>query len=355
MTKSRVSFYMLTLVLFFVTASSHAEEDKLRGEFLGGIPTVYPSWFKESFLELQDDIDEAKEAGKRFAIIFQQDGCPYCNALIERNFSQKDIEEKAKKHFDFTTINIYGNRDVTDVDGTVYNEKTFARAKKIQFTPTIFFYDENGELALRVNGYHRPDIFNLELDYVAGKHEQTTNYRDFMLANKDKIRTKATATAKTLFDVEELDIAAKVASDKPFAVFFEQHECPACDFMHTDVMPDPELQTAMNKHDVSRIDMWGRTPVKLPDGSTLMARDWAARLNVKYAPTVILFDKAGQEVIRSEAFFKVFHTLAMFEYVSSEAYKEQPDFQRYLSAYAEHIRETGKDVNIWRTSKEGED
>jgi hypothetical protein len=62
----------------------------------------------------------------------------------------------------------------------------------------------------------------------------------------------------------------------------------------------------------------------------------------------VLFNEKGEEVIRSEAFFKVFHTQGIFAYVLDGSYKEQPSFQRYLSDRAEHFREQGQDVDIWK-------
>jgi len=87
----------------------------------------------------EDDIAEAAAAGKRLLLVFHQDGCPYCNALVERNLSQKDIEQKVRKHFDVVAINMWGDRDVLTVGGEQYTEKTFAAALKVQFTPTLIF------------------------------------------------------------------------------------------------------------------------------------------------------------------------------------------------------------------------
>jgi len=350
--KFKVILMFASLLLCNVVLSEQKDVDK-KGAFLGGMETEYPDWFKDSFLDLSDDIEEATESGKRFAIIFQQDGCPYCNALIERNFSQQEIVNKSQKHFDFTTINIWGDREVTNLDGKDYIEKTFAQEMKVQFTPTIIFYDEQGRIALRINGYHRPDIFSLELDYVLGKHEKTTTYRDFMLANRSKIRTKDSIHEKALSAQESYSFDKKLKNKAPFAVFFEQQDCPACDVLHDDVMADKEVQKVIDGLDISRVNMWGRAKVVTPNGEQMMVREWARKLNVKYAPTVIIFDQTGKEVIRSEAFFKVFHTQALFNYVRSEAYKKESNFQRYVSAYAEHVQESGQDVDIWRTTKEG--
>ena len=65
------------------------------GTYYGAVETVYPAWFKQSFLDFGEDIAEATQAGKRVMVLFHQDGCPYCNALVERNLSQRGIESRA--------------------------------------------------------------------------------------------------------------------------------------------------------------------------------------------------------------------------------------------------------------------
>ena len=93
--------------------------------------------------------------------------------------------------------------------------------------------------------------------------------------------------------------------------------------------------------------MWSQTPVVTPTGDETTARDWAAALDARYAPTLVMFGRGGTEIIRSEAMFKKFHIQGIFEFVRTQAYKQQPSFQRWLSARAEHLREQGIDVNIW--------
>ena len=88
------------------------------------------------------------------------------------------------------------------------------------------------------------------------------------------------------------------------------------------------------------------------NGKQTTAKQLAKQLDVKYAPTIVLLNDQGKEVIRSEAFFKVFHTQGIFAYVLEGGYKTQPSFQRWLSARADHLREQGKDVDIWRMGDE---
>ncbi len=57
-------------------------------------------WFKESSLDLKEDLHEADEAGKRLAIIFEQVGCIYCTKMHTEFLAQKSINDYVRKNFD---------------------------------------------------------------------------------------------------------------------------------------------------------------------------------------------------------------------------------------------------------------
>ncbi|NOX77254.1 MAG: thioredoxin fold domain-containing protein [Gammaproteobacteria bacterium] len=323
------------------------------GQFLGDRNTEYPTWFKDSFLDLQEDIDEASAKGKRLMLFFYQDGCPYCNALVERNLAQKDIEQKVRKNLDVIAINMWGDRSVTHVDGKVYSEKTLAAKLKVQFTPTVLFFGEHANVILRLNGYRSPQRFSMDVDYVVQRKEKEHTYRDYVAANRPAVRTRKKLNSEVFFQKGKVDLSQKARSPgRPFAVFFEQQDCPNCDRLHNTVLPDIQLRAVMKNVDIVQLDMWSKNPLTTPDGDTMSAREWAKKLDVRYAPSIVIFNPQGKEIIRTEAFFKVFHTQAVFSYVLSEAYRKQPSFQRYLSEYADHLREQGRDVNIWRLADE---
>jgi len=343
----------ILLLSALISAMSNCLADETKGEFLGGMKTVYPSWFKQSFLDFNEDIEEANSAGKRIIIFFHQDGCPYCNALVERNFTQKDIEEKVKKYFDVITINMWGDRQLTYVDGKQYTEKSLALALKVQFTPTVLLFNETGKVVLRLNGYRSPQRFSVDLDYVALHKENKIGYREYVKANLPATPSNKKMHKEDFFASPPYDLRRKSgAKAKPLAVFFEQKDCPNCDFLHDKILPDKQLRAIISQFDTLQLDMWSKTPITTPDGKKTTARQWAQELDIKYAPSIVVFNEKGKEIIRSEAFFKVFHTQGIFNYVLSNGYKKEPSFQRYLTNYAEQIREQGKDVNIWRLSDE---
>lgn len=321
-----------------------------KGAYLGARSTEYPDWFKDSFLDLREDIAEAGARGRRVMMIFTQDNCPYCNLLVERNLSQRDIVETLKTRFDVIALNLWGDRELKGLDGTQYTEKSFGAALKVQFTPAILFFDEAGNTILRLNGYVPPLRFKAALDWAGGR--ETQPFRDFVAAREAGAGGGGALIAEDFFLKDAGDLRRQGASARPLAVFFEQKDCPDCVTLHTRVLADPETRTSVARFDNVQLDMWAKTPIVTPDGVRTTVREWAAALDVKYAPGIVLFDTSGKEIIRWESSFRVFHTTGIFDYVLTGAYRTEPSFQRFLSAQVENLREAGKDVNIWRYADE---
>src|SRR5687767_13603264 len=100
-------------------------------------------WFLESFLELADDLSAAGNSNKRFAVIWELRGCPYCKQTHMVNFARPEIERFIRERFDILQLNIVGSREVTDFDGAKLAEKELARKYGVRFTPTLQFFPES--------------------------------------------------------------------------------------------------------------------------------------------------------------------------------------------------------------------
>ncbi|HKK14689.1 MAG TPA: thioredoxin fold domain-containing protein, partial [Gammaproteobacteria bacterium] len=283
-----------------------------------------PSWFKVSFLDIRDDVREATSAGKRVVLYFYQDGCPYCKKLLETNLSQQDIVARMRKNFDVVSINMWGDREVTDLDGKVVTEKQFAERRRVMFTPTLLFLDEQGRVVLRMNGYYPPHKFMTVLDYVAGHLEDKLSYRDYY-AKVDPEPAKGVLHREPGYMDPPYRLDAR-SGDRPLLVLFEQKDCPPCDELHLDILKRPESRKLMRHFDVVLLDMWSDTPVRTPDGRSIDAASWARALKIQYAPSMVFFDGSGKEVFRAEGYLRAFHTQSVLDYVASGAYRSQPSF-----------------------------
>jgi len=306
-----------------------------------------PEWFKLSFLDLREDVREAADAGKRVILYFYQDGCPYCAKLLQDNFGQRDIAEKTQKHFDVIAINMWGDREVTDLQGNQVPEKRFAADLKVMFTPTLLFLDERGEVVLRVNGYYFPAKFDAALDYVAkGVYRQVSFAEYFAKLNPTPARDRLPDDPRFLRPPYDLTASAR-GSGKPLLVLFEQKRCRACDELHDDIFQRPRTGEELKNLDVVLLDQWADTELVTPQGRRTTAREWARELDIKHAPTLVFFDRDGNEVFRTEAYLKAFHVQGAMGYVHTGAYREQPSFQRYLQARREELEKHGVKVDLW--------
>lgn len=84
-----------------------------------------------------------------------------------------------------------------------------------------------------------------------------------------------------------------------------------------------------------------------PAGKKTTAHKWANELNILYMPAAIFFND-GKEVLRIKSMFKAFHTQSIMDYIASGAYKQEPSFQRFLSARANQLRERGIAIELWK-------
>ena len=150
------------------------------------------SWFFESFLDLGDDLESARKEGKRFVVMWELKGCPYCKETHFVNFAQPRIADYVKTNFEVLQLNIIGSRRVTDFDGSEMSEKELAAKYGVRFTPTFQFFAEGStslknlpltqrEVA-RAPGYMRPDDFLAMFRYVREKAYETKSFRDYLLS-----------------------------------------------------------------------------------------------------------------------------------------------------------------------------
>jgi thioredoxin-related protein len=166
-------------------ARGHAEEPILTDDGLYKQP-----WFLESFLDLADDLEGARKEGKRFVIMWELRGCPYCKETHFVNFTQPRIADYVKANFEVLQLNIIGSRKVTDFDGQELSEKEMAAKYGVRFTPTFQFFGERAATlkALppakrevnRAAGYMLPNDFLAMFRYVREKAYEGKSFRDYL-------------------------------------------------------------------------------------------------------------------------------------------------------------------------------
>jgi thioredoxin-related protein len=150
-------------------------------------------WFLDSFLELADDLEEAAGKGKRFAIMWELRGCPFCRQTHLVNFAQPEIENFVKERFEILQLNLIGARETTDFDGEKLSEKRLAEKYAIRATPTFQFFPERAaglaprkprerEVA-RAHGYLEPNQFLAMFRFVYERAYERGSLPQYLKAN----------------------------------------------------------------------------------------------------------------------------------------------------------------------------
>jgi thioredoxin-related protein len=99
-------------------------------------------WFTLTFRDVAEDIEAAQADGKRLALVFEQRGCIYCRQMHEEILADPAIADYIAANFHVVQYNLFGDEEVTDLDGTTLSEKGAARRWRVVFTPTILFMPE---------------------------------------------------------------------------------------------------------------------------------------------------------------------------------------------------------------------
>lgn len=98
-----------------------------------------PDWLEESFLDLREDLAEARAEGRHLMISIEQRGCIYCAKMHSEIFPVPEVDSRLRTRFKVIQINLAGALEVTDFNGHVASEKAMAQSWGVNFTPTLIF------------------------------------------------------------------------------------------------------------------------------------------------------------------------------------------------------------------------
>jgi len=298
-------------------------------------PLSFPDWFKLSFLDLREDVREVREAGKQgLMVYFGQKYCAYCKQLLERDLEAEDIQAYTREHFDVIGIDIHGDRTVTDMSGNELSESALAIRDKTNFTPSLIFYDTEGQEVLRLRGYYPPYRFRAALEYVADAHYKDEDFRQYLArADVPLVFEPGDMNEEPVFlPGPYMQDRSVVPGERPLVVFFEQGNCHACDVLHTGPMQDPAIMARFEQLENIQLSFWSDTPVITPSGERLTARQWGERLGLFYTPTLIFFDNNGREIMRVDSVVQFYRLRNVLDYILSGGYREYPTFQRWRAS-----------------------
>ena len=311
------------------------------GKIVGGQVSTLPDWFKDSFLDIAEDVEEAKDENKHLMLYMHLTGCPYCYKMVEEGFKNTTNTQIIKDNFDVVAINIRGNKEIALSEDLTMTEEEVRNHYKVNFTPTIVFLDQNNKLVYKVNGYRSVENFKHILNFVKTRAYQNTTLAEFIWQQK---RTKHYLFKDHSSFQSITDLSAK--RDKPLLVLFEDQYCVMCNRLHNGHLKNPEILKELDLFDVVRFDAESDQIIIDVDGNKTTPSQYVRKLGLDYRPGIVMFDY-GVEVMRIDALLYTYHFAGHLRYIGERHYKQYPDSVfDYLRVYRQAILDAGQDIDL---------
>lgn len=317
-----------------------AAETAARGRITGGVAHQAPDWFKQSFLEIADDVDEANQAGKHVLLFFQLNDCPYCDRMLQEGFKGEPLRAYIQRHFDSIAINVRGDRDIAFNDELSVSEKELSEILKVAATPAILFLDRDNKTVVRVNGYRAPERFRQILEFVATKSYQTTELADYLQAKLDQnvYRLRANPLFKEVRDLS--------AIDGPLMLIFEDGSCYDCAEFHDGILGNELVRKEIAPFTIVRLDANSQETIVDVYGKATTPAELARKHEMIYRPGVLAFDN-GDLVRRHDSLTFPHHFKESMRCVAGGFYK-QTDYQTYSLQRTEELLASGVVIDLGR-------
>ena len=163
------------LLVFIVSQAVHAAEPPR---------DPYKYFFHESFGDFTEELETAKEEGKKgILLFFEMDECPYCHYMKNKVLNQRKVQEYYRKNFKIFAVDVEGDIEIKIFNGETMKMKEFALKKhRVRATPVFAFYDLDGKkIHSKIGKTSSVDEFLLMGKYIAEgiyKDVKFTRYKE---------------------------------------------------------------------------------------------------------------------------------------------------------------------------------
>ncbi len=333
-----IKLYVLFILLGSAILLSGNLKAAERGKLLGGAPHAAPDWFKESFLEIQDDVDEATAEGRHVMLFFQLNDCPYCDRMLTESFEAEPLQGYIQQHFDVIAVNVRGDREIAFNDEVSLLEKELSEHLKVRATPAIMFLDADNSSVVRVDGYRAPERFQHILNYVSSK-----GYEKFTLSEHLDMNLQ-----RNVYQLRENSLFTEVtdlsAVEGPLMVVFEDGSCYDCVEFHDKLLAHKDVLAEIKPYTVVRLNTDDDVEITDPAGNKTTAKAMADELNMTYRPGVAIYDE-GQLMRRTDSLLYSYHFKEGLRYIAGGHYKQE-DYRSYSQRRREELLAAGVTIDL---------
>lgn len=317
-------------------AASSIPEKVTTDKFVG--ETHHLHWFKESFLDLQDDLSEAADADKKgVMLMFTTEGCSYCAMFVEKSLKNPTIAALTQKYFDVIGMEIFDDSEMVDTQGNPTRVKDFAYDIGAGMAPSIFFFGPDGKQLLKAVGYQSPERYEMILDYLGQGHHEKTSLKTYIAQQKAGVKRTAyqLKTDKLFYPAPYALDRSRFKASAPLLVIFEKPDCTECNAFHENTLSKKEVRQILREFEVVRMDATdNKSPLLKPDGTMSTPAKWYNEMKFSRLPALAYFDKNGNNVLQTDALVLEGRMMNASGFVLEKAFEKGWNYQRFARSRA---------------------
>lgn len=175
---NKLALFLIAILSFSALGANAAE----------GPRDPYTYFFNETFGDFSEELENARDAGKKGVMIFfEMDECPFCHWMKKNVLNQPQVQAYYREQFLMFPVDIEGDIQITNFKGDSMSQKDFAfKEHRVRATPVIAFFDLDGNVVHRHTGRTSSvEEFMLMGRYVAEGHYKQTRFTRFKRQNRD--------------------------------------------------------------------------------------------------------------------------------------------------------------------------
>jgi len=113
----------------------------------------YKYFFNETWGDLPEELQKAKDEGKKgILIFFELVECPFCHYMKKNVLNQAKVQKFYRKHFLNFVVDIEGDVEMVNLKGETVKQKDFAKKNRVRATPVIAYYNLDVKMIYRHTG-----------------------------------------------------------------------------------------------------------------------------------------------------------------------------------------------------------
>jgi thioredoxin-related protein len=149
------------------------------------------AFFNQSFGDLQEELETAKEENKKaILIMFEMDECPFCHWMKQQVLNKPEVQHYYHEHFRILAVDTEGDIEMTTFDGNTMAQKDLAlNTYRVRATPVFQFIDLEGNPIKRARytgATKDAEEFLLLGKFVAEGHYKNSYFSKYKREAKNK-------------------------------------------------------------------------------------------------------------------------------------------------------------------------